>query len=143
MPKDNATLTTVGYGDVYPITLGGKIFSSIIILIGIGIIAIPTGLIASSINQNIKSQQNTMQFKSNVNLIMASLFQQIRSCVTSELRDSLKQVIDGELISLSERLEELEPKERVKLLIKLLPYIMPKVQTVSHSQDEPLQWTKF
>ena len=143
MPKDNATLTTVGYGDVYPITLGGKIFSSIIILIGIGIIPIPTGLIASSINQNIKSQQNTMQFKSNVNLIMASLFQQIRSCVTSELRDSLKQVIDGELISLSERLEELEPKERVKLLIKLLPYIMPKVQTVSHSQDEPLQWTKF
>ena len=60
--------------------------------------------------------------------------------VTSELRDSLKQVIDGELISLSERLEELEPKERVELLIKLLPYIMPKVQTVSHTQDEPLDW---
>lgn len=50
-----ATLTTVGYGDVYPITLGGKIFSSVIILIGIGIIAIPTGLIASSINQNLKN----------------------------------------------------------------------------------------
>tara|TARA_R110002153_G_scaffold270787_1_gene437452 strand:+ start:4486 stop:5178 length:693 start_codon:yes stop_codon:yes gene_type:complete len=50
-----ATLTTVGYGDVYPITLGGKIFSSIIILIGIGIVAIPTGLIASSINQKIKN----------------------------------------------------------------------------------------
>ena len=63
--------------------------------------------------------------------------------ITSELRDSLKQVIDGELNSLSERLEELEPKERVELLIKLLPYIMPKVQTVSHTQDEPLQWTKF
>ena len=63
--------------------------------------------------------------------------------VTSELRDSLKQLIDGELIGLSERLEELEPKERVELLIKLLPYIMPKVQTVSHTQDEPLQWTKF
>ena len=63
--------------------------------------------------------------------------------ITSELRDSLKQVIDGELNSLSERLEELETKERVELLIKLLPYIMPKVQTVSHTQDEPLQWTKF
>ena len=50
-----ATLTTVGYGDVYPITLGGKIFSSVIILIGIGIVAIPTGLIASSINQNLKN----------------------------------------------------------------------------------------
>ena len=50
-----ATLTIVGYGDVYPITIGGKIFSSIIILIGIGIVAIPTGLIASSINKNIKN----------------------------------------------------------------------------------------
>ena len=50
-----ATLTNVGYGDVYPITIGGKIFSSIIILIGIGIVAIPTGLIASSINKNIKN----------------------------------------------------------------------------------------
>lgn len=63
--------------------------------------------------------------------------------ITSELRDSLKQIIDGELISLSNRLEQLEPKERVELLIKLLPYILPKVQTVSHREDEPFQWTKF
>lgn len=63
--------------------------------------------------------------------------------ITSELRDSLKQIIDGELISLSNRLEQLEPKERIELLIKLLPYILPKVQTVSHREDEPLQWTKF
>ena len=44
-----ATLTTVGYGDIYPITTGGKIFTSIITLIGIGIVAIPTGLLASSL----------------------------------------------------------------------------------------------
>ena len=43
-----ATLTTVGYGDIYPITLGGKIFSSIVIFLGLGLIAVPTGLIASS-----------------------------------------------------------------------------------------------
>ena len=44
------TLTTVGYGDIYPITIGGRIFTSIIILIGVGIVAIPTGLIASAFN---------------------------------------------------------------------------------------------
>ena len=44
-----ATLTTVGYGDAYPITTGGKIFTSIITILGIGIIAIPTGLIAAAL----------------------------------------------------------------------------------------------
>lgn len=40
------TLTTVGYGDVYPITAVGRLFASIISIVGIGIIAIPTGIIA-------------------------------------------------------------------------------------------------
>lgn len=42
-----ATFTTVGYGDIYPVTSMGKLISSFISVIGIGIIAIPTGLIAS------------------------------------------------------------------------------------------------
>lgn len=46
-----ATLTTVGYGDVYPITSGGKIFASVIVFIGLGLVAIPTGLIASSLTR--------------------------------------------------------------------------------------------
>ena len=45
-----ATLTTVGYGDVYPITAGGKIFTFFILLIGLGIVAIPTALFASAMN---------------------------------------------------------------------------------------------
>lgn len=46
-----ATLTTVGYGDIYPITAGGKIFTSIMLLIGLGVIAVPTGLIASALTK--------------------------------------------------------------------------------------------
>ena len=52
------TMTTVGYGDIYPITTGGKIFTSIITLIGIGIVAIPTGLLASSLT-SITQKDNT------------------------------------------------------------------------------------
>lgn len=49
-----ATLTTVGYGDIYPITVGGKIFTFIMLLIGLGIIAVPTGLVASALTKTLK-----------------------------------------------------------------------------------------
>ncbi len=45
------TLTTVGYGDVYPVTAGGKMFTFFILIIGIGVIALPTGLISSGLNR--------------------------------------------------------------------------------------------
>lgn len=42
------TITTVGYGDVVPVTVGGKILGSVVIILGIGIIAVPTGLLAAA-----------------------------------------------------------------------------------------------
>ncbi|ELR72251.1 Potassium voltage-gated channel subfamily KQT [Fulvivirga imtechensis AK7] len=42
-----ATLTTIGYGDVYPITAAGKVVSSFIALVGIGFVALPTGILSS------------------------------------------------------------------------------------------------
>lgn len=45
------TLTTVGYGDAYPITTGGRIFTSLILIIGLGIVAIPTGLLAAALSR--------------------------------------------------------------------------------------------
>jgi len=52
------TLTTVGYGDVYPVTAVGRFFASIISLVGIGIIAIPTGIIAAGFNQVINKEHD-------------------------------------------------------------------------------------
>ena len=46
-----ATLTTVGYGDVYPVTAGGKIFTFFVLIIGLGIIAVPAGLVASALSE--------------------------------------------------------------------------------------------
>jgi len=45
------TLTTVGYGDVYPITVGGKLFTFVVLLVGLGLISVPAGLIASALSQ--------------------------------------------------------------------------------------------
>ena len=43
-----ATLTTVGYGDIYPVTIGGKIMTAIVVLCGLGIVAAPCGHRGSS-----------------------------------------------------------------------------------------------
>ena len=43
-----ATLTTVGYGDIYPVTVLGRICASFIMLLGIGLVALPTGLLGSA-----------------------------------------------------------------------------------------------
>lgn len=47
-----STLTTVGYGDIYPITVGGKVFTFFILMIGLGIIAVPAGLLSSALSQS-------------------------------------------------------------------------------------------
>ena len=51
------TLTTVGYGDVYPITVGGKVFTFIILMIGLGIVAIPTGIISSALTNSVDKSE--------------------------------------------------------------------------------------
>ncbi len=48
------TLTTVGYGDVYPITVGGKIFTAVVLMAGIGTVAVPSGLFASALTRTEK-----------------------------------------------------------------------------------------
>jgi len=46
-----STLTTVGYGDVYPVTVGGKIFTFFVLIVGLGIVAVPAGLLASALSK--------------------------------------------------------------------------------------------
>jgi voltage-gated potassium channel len=45
------TLTTVGYGDIYPITVGGRIFTFFVLLAGLGVVAVPAGLVASALTE--------------------------------------------------------------------------------------------
>ena len=52
------TLTTVGYGDVYPITTLGKVFGSTIIILGIGTVALPSGILASAFSEHTRRSQN-------------------------------------------------------------------------------------
>lgn len=56
-----ATLTTVGYGDVYPVTALGKLLSGIIALIGIGFVALPTGIISSAFIEKIQKDKQKIK----------------------------------------------------------------------------------
>ena len=52
-----ATLTTIGYGDVTPVTGMGKFFGAIIAIIGIGVVALPSGILASGFTDQLKRRQ--------------------------------------------------------------------------------------
>ena len=52
------TLTTVGYGDVYPVTTGGRIFTSFVLVIGVGVVGATSGLIASALSKAREIENN-------------------------------------------------------------------------------------
>lgn len=59
-----ATLTTVGYGDIMPITTGGKIFTFIVLMIGLGAVAVPAGIISSALTKAVDVDKSTNEASS-------------------------------------------------------------------------------
>jgi voltage-gated potassium channel len=60
-----ATVTTVGYGDIYPITGLGKILGAFIAILGIGLIAVPTGIITTGFVEQISNKKEKNDDKKN------------------------------------------------------------------------------
>jgi len=56
-----ATFTTVGYGDIFPITVGGKIMAGIIAVLGIGLVAVPTGIISSGFIELLNTKKEELK----------------------------------------------------------------------------------
>lgn len=52
-----ATLTTVGYGDIYPVTALGRIMSAVIAILGIGLVAVPTGIISAGFSEQLEEKR--------------------------------------------------------------------------------------
>jgi voltage-gated potassium channel len=52
-----ATLTTVGYGDVFPVTAYGKLLSGLIAVLGIGIVALPAGILSSAFIEKLEKEK--------------------------------------------------------------------------------------
>ena len=54
-----ATLTTVGYGDIYPVTATGKIIAAVIAILGIGMVAIPTGILSAGFIEHLNEKKSS------------------------------------------------------------------------------------
>ena len=57
------TITTVGYGDLAPVTVLGKIIASVAMLTGYSIIAVPTGIISIELGKAVKEVRNKTEWK--------------------------------------------------------------------------------
>ena len=57
--------------------------------------------------------------------------------ITYNLRETMKSIVQKEMEKLPELLEGLEPKERLNILCKLMPFVFPKVEAIHPTTGEP------
>lgn len=57
-----AALTTVGYGDVYPQSYLGQILGSLVTILGIGMVALPSGILASAFSEQMRQKRESLQW---------------------------------------------------------------------------------
>ena len=60
--------------------------------------------------------------------------------MTKELRSILKDMMYQEIDIIQDHLDQLSPKERIDILIKLMPFVLPKTTSISHTTNEPLDF---
>lgn len=60
--------------------------------------------------------------------------------LTKDMRTVLKNILFTELENIEELMDSLDSKQRIEIVIKLLPFILPKVETVSHTYNEPVDF---
>jgi hypothetical protein len=63
-----------------------------------------------------------------------------RNRATSQMREALKALLDEELEALPQMLAELPTEKRLDVLLRLFPYVLPKVEAVSMQAGEPFTW---
>ncbi len=59
--------------------------------------------------------------------------------LTRDMRATLKQIINKELETMAETLEKMEPGKRLEITLRLLPFVLPKVDSVKMQTGEPLE----
>lgn len=83
-----AALTTVGYGDVYPLSPAGKVLGSLVTIVGIGMVALPSGILASAFSEQMRRKRESLQFAIDDALIDGTIDETEKKAI-KELGDSI------------------------------------------------------
>lgn len=113
-----ATLTTVGYGDVVPITPLGKLFGGLITLLSIGIVALPAGILASSFSEQLRKRREKFRVQ-----VKKALSDGVISNQELEQLESLRQSLNLD-------------RDDAETLFSLLAHKKASVQTCPHCKKE-------
>lgn len=81
-----ATLTTVGFGDIVPVTIMGKLFGGIVMIFGLGMFALPIGIIATGFSQEINRSKFVVTWSMVANV---PLFSQLDAVAIAEIASKL------------------------------------------------------
>lgn len=56
------------------------------------------------------------------------------------LRESLKELMQREIDNLPDLLDQMEPKERINVICRLMPFVFPKLEAINANDGEPISW---
>ncbi len=82
-----ATLTTVGYGDVVPITVLGKVAGSVVTLMGLGMFALPAAILASGFTREARRREFIVTWKM---VAKVSLFERLPAIIIADIAELLR-----------------------------------------------------
>ncbi len=99
-----ATLTTVGYGDVTPITNGGRVFGALITVLGVGMVALPTGILASAYTEQLRRRSERYRRQADYAL-QDGILSDVEKLELEELRKTLglDKNVAGEILGFETR----------------------------------------
>lgn len=112
------TMTTVGYGDMYPVTLGGRVLAGALMLLGVGTVALPAGLLAAAFSDELARERENRHLRAARALQQGQLPWRVRRS----------------LLVLSHHLH-LPPEELLKTLTALVT-----AEQETNTKEEPSAW---
>ena len=122
-----ATLTTVGYGDAIPITPAGQLFGSCITLIGVGMVALPAGILASGFSEQLRRSREQWEDQ-----LAAAMEDGVMDGKEHQALEDLRQRLgisaeDAELLHRAYLRDHTTPEERC-------PHCQGQIETLSPAQ---------